>query len=62
MKYLYKSKTNRIVSGIIGGLGEYYQIDPTLLRLATLLIIIITGVFPGIIVYIAAMVIVPKQP
>ena len=61
MKYLYKSKTNKVVSGVIGGLGEYYDADPTLLRLAALLIIILTGLLPGIIVYIAAMFIVPRK-
>ena len=61
MKYLYKSKTNKVVSGVIGGRGEYYDADPTLLRLAALLIIILTGLLPGIIVYIAAMFIVPRK-
>jgi len=62
MRKLYKSRTNRIISGVIGGLGDYYDIDPTLLRLAALLIIIVTGLFPGVIVYIVAALIVPRQP
>ncbi len=32
MKHLYKSNDNKIFSGILGGFGEYYNIDPVLLR------------------------------
>ncbi len=62
MKRLYKSDTNKTCSGIIGGIGEYYDIDPVLLRLIFVLIVMVTGVFPGIIAYIIAMFIVPKKP
>ena len=62
MRKLYKSRTNRIISGVIGGLGEFYDVDPTILWLVALLIILVTGLVPGIIVYIVAMLIVPKQP
>lgn len=62
MKKLYKSEDNKVFSGVIGGLGEYYEIDPVLLRLAYLLLTTLTGVFPGIVVYIIASIIVPKKP
>lgn len=62
MKRLYKSDTNKSCSGVIGGIGEYYDIDPVLLRLIFVLIVMVTGVFPGIIAYIIAMFIVPKKP
>lgn len=62
MKKLYKSDTNKSCSGVIGGIGEYYDIDPVLLRLIFVLIVMVTGVFPGIIAYIIAMFIVPKKP
>ena len=62
MKKLYKSQTDKVISGVIGGLGEYYEKDPVLLRLAYLLIVILTGVFPGVIAYIIASIIVPKKP
>lgn len=61
MKRLYKSDTNKIVSGVIGGVGEYFEIDPTLLRLAYLLIAILTAFIPAIIGYLIATIIVPKK-
>ena len=62
MKKLYRSDTNKIFAGIIGGVGEYFDIDPILLRLLWLVILVSTGFIPGILVYIIAMFIVPKKP
>lgn len=60
-KKLYRSNTNKIVAGICGGLGEYYGIDPTILRLAWILITIFSGVFPGLLGYFFAILVVPKH-
>ena len=62
MKKLYKSNKDRVIGGILGGLGEYMDIDPTILRLAFLLIAIMTGLFPALVIYIIASFIVPKNP
>lgn len=62
MKKLYRSDTNKVLAGIIGGIGEYLEIDPTILRLAYVLIAVATGIFPAIIGYFVAMLIVPKRP
>ena len=61
-KKLYRSEKNKIFAGICGGLGEYFNIDPTALRLAWLLIVIFTGVFPGVIAYILAIFVIPLPP
>lgn len=61
MKKLYRSKENKIWGGIIGGIGEYFDVDPTILRLVFILILVTTAVIPGIIAYIIALFIVPKQ-
>lgn len=61
MKKLYRSDTNKIFAGIIGGIGEYFDIDPTLLRLLWLIVFVFTGIVPGIFVYIIAIFIVPKK-
>ena len=61
MKKLYRSERNKIFGGVIGGLGEYFEVDPVLLRLLWLVILIATGVVPGIIVYIIALFVVPKK-
>ena len=61
MKRLYRNKENRVFAGIIGGLGEYFEVDPVILRLLWLVILIATGILPGVIVYLAAIFIVPEH-
>ena len=61
-KKLYRSNTNKIFAGICGGLGEYLDIDPVPIRLLWLLIVVFSGVFPGLFVYIIAIFVVPKRP
>ncbi|RJP43854.1 PspC domain-containing protein [Candidatus Parcubacteria bacterium] len=60
MKKLYRSRENRVLAGIIGGLGEYFNVDPVILRLAWLLIVVSTGVLPGVIAYLIGILVVPK--
>jgi phage shock protein C len=62
IKKLYRSRENKTFAGIVGGVGEYFEIDPTLLRLIWLVIAIMTGVLPAIIVYLIAILVVPKKP
>jgi len=60
---LYRSKEDRMISGLIGGIAEYLGgIDPTLLRLAFVFLTILTAFLPGIAVYILGMIIVPEKP
>lgn len=61
-KKLYRSNSNTVLFGVIGGVGEYYDIDPTILRLAFIIIVLMSGVFPAIVAYIIAAMIVPKKP
>lgn len=60
-KKLYKSSKNIIFAGIFGGLGEYFDVDPVILRLVFVLIVIFSGFFPGVLFYILAIFIVPKK-
>lgn len=59
-KKLYRSREHRVISGVLGGLGEYFDVDPVILRLLYLLITIATGGVPGIIAYLVAIFIVPE--
>jgi len=61
MKKLYRSKENKMFGGIIGGLGEYFEMDPTLLRIVAVFFILITGLFPGVIAYIISLFIIPQK-
>ncbi|MDO4453849.1 MAG: PspC domain-containing protein [Eubacteriales bacterium] len=57
-KRLYKSNTNKIICGVCGGIGEYFGIDPTLIRLA-LVLFSFTG--SSIVAYIVAAIIMPMR-
>ena len=61
VKRLNRSKANKVLTGVLGGVGEYVDIDPVVVRLVWLLVVIFTGVFPGVIVYIIASFIVPNK-
>lgn len=62
MKKLYKSEFDQILTGVIGGLGEYFDVDPTVLRVAFVVLVLVTGIFPGIVAYIIAYFIIPEKP
>ncbi len=61
MKKLYRSNDNKIVAGIFGGLGEYFDIDPTIVRLIYIALAVFSMGVPAIVGYgIAYLVIPPK--
>ena len=62
MKRLYKSKENKVFFGVIGGVGECFNIDPVILRLIWVVVVIFTALVPGVIVYLIASLIVPNKP
>ena len=61
-KKLYKSRTNRMLFGVCGGIGEYFNVDPTIIRLAWVFLSIPTVLFGALGVYIIAAIIVPERP
>jgi phage shock protein C len=62
MKRLYKSHSNKVIAGVLGGVGEYFEVDPTVIRLGYLILAILTAFVPAIIAYLIAAFIVPKRP
>lgn len=58
---LYRSEKKKVVAGVFGGLGDYFDVDPSILRLGWLCIVVFTGFFPGIFAYIVAALIVPQK-
>ena len=58
-KKLYRSSTNYKLAGVCGGIGEYFNIDPTLVRLAWILFSVLGGA--GLLAYIIAALVMPKQ-
>ena len=59
-KRLYKSNTNKVIDGVCGGIGEYFNIDPTLVRLAWVVFCALGG--SGLLAYIIMALITPRQP
>ncbi len=62
MQKLYRSRTNRVLAGICGGLGNYFNIDATIIRLVFVLLLIFTGILPLLIAYFIAVCIIPLEP
>ena len=60
-KKLYRSRHVRIISGVAGGVSEYFDIDVSLLRLLIALGTLFTGVFPGVILYLIAAMVIPEE-
>jgi phage shock protein C len=60
MKRIYRSQEDRKIGGILGGLGELFDIDPTLLRLLFVFIGLATGVIPLAVAYLIGWIIIPR--
>ena len=58
----FRSRTDRKILGICGGLAEYFNIDPVLTRVGTVLLAVITAAFPVLLVYLICGIIIPLEP
>ncbi len=59
-KRLYKSKKNKMLAGVCGGIAEYFNLDPTLIRLGWIVFSALGG--SGILAYIIAAIVIPQNP
>lgn len=60
MKKLYRSNTDRKLCGVCGGLAEYFDIDPTIIRLIFIFITLFGG--GGLLIYLICALVIPKSP
>ncbi len=58
-KRLFRSNDDRMLAGVCGGIAEYFNLDPSLIRLGWVLLTLVFGT--GFIVYLAAWIIVPEK-
>lgn len=58
-KKLYRSRSNRMFGGVCGGIAEYFNIDPTIVRI---LFVVFGFTGTGLLAYIIAMLIIPEAP
>ena len=61
-KRLYRSSSQSILFGVCGGIAEYFQLDPTLVRVGWVVLSIFTAGFPGLLAYIVCFFIIPLEP
>ena len=59
-KRLYKSSVNCMICGVCGGIAEYFDIDPTLVRLGWAMFCVLGG--SGVLAYIVAAIVIPRRP
>lgn len=54
--------SDRKLLGVCGGIGDYFEIDPTVVRLGWIVVTVLTGIFPGVLAYLLAAIVMPPQP
>lgn len=59
-KKLYRSRDNRMIAGVCGGLGRYFEIDPTIIRLIVVLLFFFN--FTTLFLYLIAWIVIPEEP
>jgi len=60
-KKLMRSRTERKIAGVCAGLAQYFDIDVSLVRILCFFIVLASGVFPGVVTYLLAWIIVPEE-
>jgi phage shock protein C len=60
-KRLYRSRTERQLTGVLGGVSDYLRIDPSFIRIAYVILTILTGFVPGIFLYLIMTFVVPVE-
>ena len=59
-KRIYRSRSDKVIAGVCGGLGEYFGIDRVLIRIVWVVTVICAGT--GILAYILAWILITKEP
>lgn len=59
MKKLYRSP-NRIIAGVCGGIADYFDVDPTLIRVIYMILSLFSAAFPGFLLYLILMIMIPN--
>lgn len=60
-KKLYKSE-NKMICGVLSGFAEYFDVDPTIIRIAYAALSLFTTGFPGLLLYIICAIVIPQKP
>jgi phage shock protein C len=60
-KKLYRSVDNKVIAGVCGGLGKYFDVDPIIFRVL-FFILLLPGGLPGLVPYVVMWIVVPEEP
>ena len=60
-KRLRRSRSNKMIGGVIGGLAEYYDFSPNGLRIIYVIVSVLSAAFPGILVYLILWLLMPEE-
>ena len=61
-KKLYRNTDEKMIAGVLAGVADYFEHDVVFYRLAFLVFLIATGLMPGVLIYLAAWIIIPEAP
>ena len=59
-KRLLRSRQERMLGGVCGGIAEYFNVDPTLVRLAAVVLAIVSSIVPGLLLYAVLWIVIPE--
>ncbi|GAB4193295.1 MAG: PspC domain-containing protein [Simkaniaceae bacterium] len=59
---LYRCRWDKKIAGVCGGLGQYFQVDPTIIRLVAVFLCILTGLLPILLIYLILWLVMPIGP
>ena len=60
-KRLEREDEQAVIAGVLAGLADYFNQDPALFRVLAIVFLILTGIFPGLLFYLAAWIVMPKR-
>jgi len=60
-KRLKRDEEQAVIAGVLSGMAQYFNQDPALFRIAAITLLILTGVFPGLLLYLGAWIVMPKR-
>lgn len=60
-KKVVRPRANRTIAGVCAGMAQYFELDVALIRLLWVLVTVMSGIFPGVIVYAMAWVVIPEE-
>jgi phage shock protein C len=60
-KRLERSDEQVVIAGVLAGMAKYFEQDPALFRIAAIAFLLVTGIFPGLLIYLVAWIVMPKR-